>query len=330
MAELLQLPPIDAAELDGVEPWGVVGEILAENLTIPYSKADLQAYWAGLAEFGDVHIVSSNVSHGHNFLINIRVGSARFTALFHDVGKGVLPPSIAMPQVLSAYSKFDRAALANSVILFSEPSSFSPDQLMCARFILEQIVLKGPIWSLSKLARDFIITTDNIPVSGYGLLIADAFSSAKIKHAYFDLFRCIEHQALISAKISFDASFLNDPKSAVDKISKAVSSERVLYSEVLQKQSAVLNGAANVVDELTKENRYMAELVAKTDNLPVSGVARAAHVLYAVRNSIAHAKAGDLMIERYPDYEAALERLIPYVEVVALRFAGIELDSALA
>ena len=65
------------------------------------------------------------------------------------------------------------------------------------------------------------------------------------------------------------------------------------------------------------------------ENVPSDPNIKSAHIMYAVRNSIAHAKAGDLMVERFADYEFALSRIVPYVEILALRFAGIELDAAL-
>lgn len=319
---------LDHEDLEGLGGFDVAGRInlLAGELT--YSKDELAEYWnmRGMA------ISLSNViDHQHHLdcLVIVRIGTNRFSLLYHSGNLATPPPSSAMPFIIQLYSSGMAPDDKSCVSIFSEVDSDYDKCSACIQFLVKNVIGNHNDWSLASLARDFSISDIDLANSGYGLLLSDAFGAGKIKYAYLDLFRCIEHKALRHAQDHFVANFLNDPKGASDDINAMVKSEKKLYSRVISANAAVISGASAVIDSVMISNAYLSAVIGRMDDIPADPNVKSTHIMYAVRNSIAHAKAGDLMVERFSDYEFALSRIVPYVEILALRFAGIELDAAL-
>lgn len=314
--------------LDGLEGFDVAGRIAMTEGELAYSKDELIQYWSLQ---GQGISLSKVISHPHSLdcLVAVRVGQNRFTLLYHGGDPAVSPPSSAMPFVLMLYASGMAPEGSPCVSIFSDVDADYDACSSCLQFLVENVVGNANQWSLSSLARDFSISDIDIATSGYGLLLSDAFRAGKLKYAYLDLFRCIEHRALKHARDTFLAVFLDDPKGASEDINSLVKSEKKLYSAVITANASVISGASSVIDSVKASNAYLAAVINRIDDLPSEPNVKSTHIMYAVRNSIAHAKAGDLMVERFPDYEFALSQIVPYVEILALRFAGIELDAAL-
>jgi hypothetical protein len=319
---------LDHEDLNGLEAFDVAGKIPLHDGDLSYSKVELSAYWV-LRGRSDVLV--DVVSHQHRLecIVSVRVGQDKFTLLYHTGSAELPPPSSVMPHVMHLHEQTQLLVGHSVVAIFADPGADYAKAKACLHFLIENVIGNRNDWSLSSIARDFSVADSELPSSGYGLLLSDAFRAGRLKYAYLDLFRCIEHKALRHAQDRFVSEFLDDPKRASEDVLAVVRSEKKLYSQVITANAAVIAGASEVIENVRRANSYLGAVIGRMEEIPADPNTKSTHIMYAVRNSIAHAKAGDLMVERYSDYEFALSQIVPYVEILALRFAGIELDAPL-
>lgn len=326
---MMKLADADSEFVRNADDQEVVGEIESQSFRQGYTKADLLALKSFRLNSGAMRIHRQSSRHGQACeYVRFQIMGQSFYAIHHDPNGPGEVPTASLPFLLEAYSTADIDHTRSHTFVLGPPTS--PETALALSRFIESVVLSGHNWSILKHARDVYFEPPASGVEIYQRLISDAYSSNLIKYSFFDLFRCIERAALEKLLAKINSDFYNDPSKTIEHAQRSLSSDRLLLEVPLDAQRRIIVAAFERFELLKKTNKFIQALYASLrDSMSSDKFKAGLSLLYKVRCTIAHAKAGDILIEAYSDYEAALEQVTLYVEMAALEYAGFTLDVAL-
>lgn len=160
---------------------------------------------------------------------------------------------------------------------------------------------------------------------------SQSFDASPVKYRFVELYRVFETEYLRDAFRNFESKFFQDPESALNKLASTLKSERSqlyalaepiseYFEAIFESYSLLKDGNNRLIWALHRS------ISRKYGNDFNPSWKAGASVVYALRCAIVHAGEKDVVFEAFADGEVALEKIIPLLELAALRMIGIELS----
>lgn len=168
----------------------------------------------------------------------------------------------------------------------------------------------------------------------------NSFFTSPLKYRFLELYRVMEAKFIADIKLKLDARFATEPGVALADGLEALKSEMNQLAGLAETEQEAFEACWVALDQLRNTNRFAAALFRKADLKRAAGkgkdigglvpakAARAASgaaLIYHMRCAVVHAGEKDIIFDNFPDGEAVIDALMPFMERASLLLVGVKL-----